>query len=74
MRVDDNLAGVVAGAQALTDQLIETELLGTGHFDRASQWRGHGEQARAWREYPDVSCRRQEVERVEGACRLRRSS
>src|SRR4029450_10115884 len=38
-------AGVVAGAEALTDQFIETELLGTGHFNRAIQWRAHGDPA-----------------------------
>ena len=45
MRVNDNLAGVVARAEALTDQFIETELLGTGHFNRAIQWRAHGDPA-----------------------------
>src|SRR6185295_13298416 len=45
VRVDDNLAGVVARAQALTDQLIETELLGTGHLNRAIQRRAHGDPA-----------------------------
>ena len=29
VRVNDNLAGVVARAEALTDQFVETELLGT---------------------------------------------
>jgi hypothetical protein len=43
VRVDDNLAGVVARGKALTDQLIETELLGTGHFNRAIQRRGLGD-------------------------------
>ena len=33
MRVNDNLAGVVARAEALADQFIETELFGTGHFN-----------------------------------------
>ena len=45
MRVNDNLAGVVARAEELTDQFIETELLGTGHFNRAIQWRAHGDPA-----------------------------
>ena len=45
VRVDDNLAGIVARAEALTDQFIETELLGTGHFNRAIQWRAHGDPA-----------------------------
>jgi hypothetical protein len=42
VRVDDDLAGVVARGQALTDQLIETELLRPGHFHRAVQWIAHG--------------------------------
>ena len=45
VRVNDNLAGVVARAEALTDQFIETELLGTGHFNRAIHWRAHGDPA-----------------------------
>ena len=39
VRVNDNLARVVLCAEALTDQLIETELLGPSNFDRAVQWR-----------------------------------
>jgi hypothetical protein len=35
VRVNDNLAEVVARAEVLTDQLIETEPLGTAHFNRA---------------------------------------
>ena len=34
---------LVARAEALTDQLIETELLGTGDVDRAIHWRAHGD-------------------------------
>src|ERR1700741_620618 len=45
VRVDNHLAGVVARAEALTDQLIKAELLGTGHFNRAIQWRAHGDPA-----------------------------
>ena len=45
MRVNDNFAGVITRAEALTDQLIETELLGTGHFDRVIQWRAYGDPA-----------------------------
>ena len=45
VRVNNNLAGVVTRAEALTDQLIETERLGTGHFNRAIQWRAHGDPA-----------------------------
>src|SRR4029434_3110158 len=41
VRVNDNLARVVARAEALTDQFIEAELLGTGHFNRAIQWPDH---------------------------------
>src|SRR6185503_14538902 len=32
VRVNDNLAGIVARTEALADQFIETELLGAGHF------------------------------------------
>src|SRR5262245_56983206 len=42
VRVNDNLAMVVARGEALADQFVETELLGTGHFGRAIQWRAHG--------------------------------
>jgi hypothetical protein len=35
MRVDDDLRGNRLASQALTDQFIETELLRTGHFNRA---------------------------------------
>jgi hypothetical protein len=45
VRVNDNFAGVVARAETLTDQFIETELLGTGHFNRAIEWRAHGDPA-----------------------------
>src|SRR5262245_23312426 len=41
MRVNDNLARIIACAQPLADQVIETELLGTGNFDRAILRRGH---------------------------------
>ena len=43
VRVDDNLARVVARAEALADQLIETELLRASHFNGAVQWRAHGD-------------------------------
>src|SRR5213593_4419323 len=43
VRVGDNLARVVARAEALSNQLIEAELLRTGHFDGAIQWRAHGD-------------------------------
>src|SRR5258705_4598237 len=45
VRVNDNLAGVVARTEAPTDQFIEPELLGTGHFNGAIQWRAHGDPA-----------------------------
>jgi len=35
VRVNDNLARVVARGKVLPDQVIEPELLGTGHFNRA---------------------------------------
>src|SRR5262245_15995790 len=41
VRVNHNLARVVACGQALTDQFVETELLGTCHFSRANQWPAH---------------------------------
>src|SRR5262245_41185117 len=41
VRVDDNLARVVACGEPLTDQFIETKLLGTGHLNRAVQWCAH---------------------------------
>ncbi len=44
VRVNDNLAGVIACVKALTDQFIETELLGTRHFNHAIQRRAHGNQ------------------------------
>jgi hypothetical protein len=43
VRVSDNLAGIVARAEALTYQFIETELLRTGDFDGAIHWRTHGD-------------------------------
>src|SRR5262245_19981789 len=42
VRIDDHLARVVACAESLTDQFIETELLGAGHFNGAIHWRGDG--------------------------------
>ena len=45
VRIDDNIAVVVARSEALTDQVIETELLGTGHFNRAIQRRTRGDPA-----------------------------
>jgi hypothetical protein len=41
VRINDHLAGVVARAEALTDQFIEAELLGTGDLNRAIDWRAH---------------------------------
>jgi hypothetical protein len=35
VRICDYAAGVVARAEGLTDQFIETEFLGTGHFNGA---------------------------------------
>jgi hypothetical protein len=32
----------VARTEALTDQVVETKLLGTGDFNRAIEWRPHG--------------------------------
>src|SRR5262249_22005377 len=43
VRVNDNLAGVVARTEKLTDQFIETELLRTGQFGRAIERRGDGD-------------------------------
>src|SRR5215470_8280567 len=41
LRIDDHLAGIVARSETLADQLVETEPLGTGHFNSAVQWRAH---------------------------------
>src|SRR5262245_41751427 len=43
--VRHDLAGVVARPETLTDQLIEAELLWTGHFDRAIDRCAHGDPA-----------------------------
>ena len=45
VRIDHNLAGVVPRGEALADQFIETERLGTGHINRAVQWLAHGDPA-----------------------------
>src|SRR5262245_34561522 len=44
-RVNDNLAGIVARGEALTDQLVETELLRARHFNSAIHRRAHGDPA-----------------------------
>ena len=36
--VGDYIAGIVSSGEALTDQFIETELLRTGHFNRAGEF------------------------------------
>src|SRR3954447_9807493 len=41
--IDDNLARVVARAEALTDEVGEAKLFGTRHLDRAVHWRAHGD-------------------------------
>lgn len=38
VRVNNNRARVVSSGEALTDQFIETELLRTGHFNRAGEF------------------------------------
>src|SRR5262245_3319696 len=43
VRVDDDLARVVTRLEALADQVIEAKAFWTGHFDRAVQWRAHGD-------------------------------
>src|SRR5262245_52139111 len=45
VRVDDNLAGIVAGAETLADELVETKLLRTGDFDCAVHRGTHGDPA-----------------------------
>jgi hypothetical protein len=40
--VSHNRARIVACAEALLDQFVETELLWPGHFSGAIQWRAHG--------------------------------
>src|SRR5262245_61147056 len=45
VRIGDNLAGIVASGEALTDQFVEPELLRTRHFNGAVHWRGHGDPA-----------------------------
>jgi len=45
LRIGDNLARVVVGGKALTDQFIETELLRTGHFNSPVDWGTHGDRA-----------------------------
>jgi hypothetical protein len=44
-RVDGNLGRVVTREGVLPEQRIETELLGTRHFNRAIQRRAHGDPA-----------------------------
>ena len=43
--VDDDFAAIVARGEALSDQLIETELFGASHLNRAVQRRAHGDPA-----------------------------
>src|SRR3954465_11512229 len=43
VRVDDNIARVLARAKTLTDQLVETELFRAGHFHRAVHRRTDGD-------------------------------
>src|SRR5690349_5790361 len=43
VRVDDNLTRVVARAETQANQLIESEPLRTGYFNRAVQWRARGD-------------------------------
>src|SRR5262245_866028 len=45
VRIGDNLAGIVVRGEAPTDQFVETELLGTGHFYRPVHWGAHGDPA-----------------------------
>src|SRR5262245_3705221 len=45
VRIGHNRAGVLAGREALTDQFVETELLRTGHLDRAIHGGAHGDPA-----------------------------
>jgi hypothetical protein len=45
VRISDNLARVVVGGEAMTDQFVETELLRTGHFHGAVYWAAHGDPA-----------------------------
>src|SRR5262245_24244245 len=42
VRVNDNLPGIVARVETLTNQFIETELLRAGDFNRIIQWRADG--------------------------------
>jgi len=41
VRVSDNLARIVAWAQALSDELVKTELFGSGYFNSALHSRAH---------------------------------
>src|SRR5215813_7178131 len=45
VRVDDDLARVVGGGEASTDEFVESELLRTGHFNRAVHRRARGDAA-----------------------------
>ena len=45
VRISDNLAWVVVGGEALTDQFVETELLRTSHFNGAVHWGAYGDSA-----------------------------
>src|SRR5262245_65767435 len=42
LRIGHNLARIVARGEPLTDQLVETELLRTGHFNGAVHRHAHG--------------------------------
>jgi hypothetical protein len=54
LRVRDNRARIVAGAEALSDQRIEAELFGTGNFNDAIHWRAHGNSPDR---FGDIVCR-----------------
>src|SRR5262245_10257038 len=50
VRVDHNLALVLARDETLSDQFVEAELLRAGHFNRAIQWRADGDSAYSFRD------------------------
>src|SRR5262249_28237495 len=54
VRIGDNLAAIVVRGKALADQFVETELLRTGHFDRAVHRSADGDLGNRLR---DVICR-----------------
>src|SRR5262249_38518105 len=43
VRIGANFPGVLVRGEALTDQFVETELFGTGHFNDAVHWGPHGD-------------------------------